>query len=222
MHLWNLTPFLLLSCPPLWPCALIRLCLWNLAYIWHKTLVCDLCLKQGPTRIYNINSPQLSVRAALFQTQTLALMPHQTTNVVRYTSAFALENYLFLFRVYGCSACTHVCILQACLLSEEARRGCHIPCNWSCRWLWAFMWMLRTKSHSSGRKSEFLHNPVPSSSSPFIKKALALPNQVVNPKNIYIQAILMSSTCCNYILFILYVYDNNFLFILLTKDVQTK
>lgn len=35
-----------------------------------------------------------------------------------------------------------------CLISEEARRGCWNPCNWSSWWLCAAMWVLGTEAES--------------------------------------------------------------------------
>lgn len=44
-----------------------------------------------------------------------------------------LKVYLFLFYMYECFACMHVCAPRMCLVPMKFRRGRHVPWNWSYR-----------------------------------------------------------------------------------------
>lgn len=52
---------------------------------------------------------------------------------------------LFLFYVYGCFACTHVCGTHVYLVPMKTRRGHQIPWNWSDRMLQTIMPLLGTE-----------------------------------------------------------------------------
>jgi hypothetical protein len=71
---------------------------------------------------------------------------------LRHKGTWSLRGIPFLFEklfyVLGCFAWMHAC---ACLGPTEARGRYWIPWNWSYRWSWASIWVLGTKSGSSGR-----------------------------------------------------------------------
>lgn len=52
-----------------------------------------------------------------------------------------------LFRVYGCFACTCVCVPYVCLVCAEARKGHTVPWKWNYRCLWTGMWVLWKTIH---------------------------------------------------------------------------
>jgi hypothetical protein len=45
----------------------------------------------------------------------------------------------------------YISVQHVCLLTSDARRGCHITWNWSYTPLWAVTWVLRIKPGASGR-----------------------------------------------------------------------
>ena len=80
--------------------------------------------------------------------------------------SFPAQSYLSLYLnhlqkklFYAC-----LCMLCACLVPTEARRGHRLPWNWSYRWLWATVWVLRIEP-ISGRVASVLNcwaiSPVP-------------------------------------------------------------
>lgn len=81
--------------------------------------------------------------------------PDQYTNVIIWIWNVSPQAHIYFIYVHECFPCKYVCEPLSWPVLDEVKRGHQTHWNWSHRWLLATMWVLGTKSNSSGRDSWF-------------------------------------------------------------------